>query len=52
MFLTGERYLNFLSNELPILLEQVPLNVREKMWLQQDGAPPHNSRVVKDFLNR
>jgi len=44
------RYLNFLLNELPNLLEQVPLSVRKEMWLQQDGAPPHNSNVVKNFL--
>ena len=21
------------------------------MWLQQDGAPPHYARIVRDFLN-
>uniref|UniRef100_A0A2S2PUA8 DUF4817 domain-containing protein n=1 Tax=Schizaphis graminum TaxID=13262 RepID=A0A2S2PUA8_SCHGA len=50
--LTGERYLDFLTNTLPILLENIPLNVRENMWLQQDGAPPHNANIVRDYLNR
>lgn len=44
--------MNFLTNELPILLEEVPLNMRKDMWLQQDGAPPHNSCVVREFLDR
>jgi len=22
-----------------------------RMWLQHDGAPPHNARIIKDFLN-
>lgn len=46
------KYLNFLSNELPILLERVPLNLRKEMWIQQDGAPPHNSCIVREFLQR
>lgn len=50
--LTGERYLEFLTNTLPILLENIPLNVRENMWIQQDGAPPHNANIVRDYLNR
>jgi len=39
--LTGERYLEFLQRELAILLEDIPLNVRRKMWFMHDGAPPH-----------
>lgn len=49
--LTGVRYLDFLENILPLLLENVPLRTRECMWVQQDGAPPHNSNIVKDYLN-
>ena len=49
--LTGEAYLNFLENDLPILLEDVALNVRRNMWYQQDGAGPHFANIVKDFLN-
>uniref|UniRef100_V5G8C7 Transposase n=1 Tax=Anoplophora glabripennis TaxID=217634 RepID=V5G8C7_ANOGL len=49
--LNGEMYHHFLINDLPILLENVPLNVRQNLWLQQDGAPPHNSSRVRNFLN-
>lgn len=48
---TGISYLNFLQNELPILLENLPLNVRQTMWFQHDGAPPHYSRAVRRHLN-
>lgn len=48
--LTGVRYLDFLENILPDLLEDIPLNERQEMWLQQDGAPPHNARIVSDHL--
>jgi hypothetical protein len=29
----------------------VPLDVRQNMWLLDDGAPPHNRRVVRDYLD-
>lgn len=48
---TGEVYLNFLRNELPVLLENVPLRERQTLWFQQDGAPPHYHRHVRRFLN-
>jgi len=28
-------------------LEEVPLEVRDNIWLQQDGAPPHFARVAR-----
>jgi len=49
--LTGEAYLRFLQEELPRLLEDVPLNKRGRMHFQHDGAPPHFSREVRNFLN-
>ena len=49
--LTGETYLDFLRNQLPQLLRDVPVNTQERMMLQQDGAPPHSSRQVKEYLN-
>ena len=49
--LTGEAYLRFLREELPRLLEDVPLNKRGPMYLQHDGAPPHSSREDRNFLN-
>lgn len=48
--LTGVRYLRFLENELPRLLQNVPHN-RAEIWFQQDGAPPHNSNIVINYLN-
>jgi len=50
--LTGEAYLRFLREELPRLLEDVPLNKRGRMYFQHDGAPPHSSREVRNFPGR
>lgn len=41
--LTGERYLDFLQNQLMKILEDVSLNVRSRMMCHHEGAPPHNS---------
>ncbi|EZA56777.1 hypothetical protein X777_03215 [Ooceraea biroi] len=49
---TGERYLNMLQNELPQMLGVVNPNVVQRMWLQQDGAPPHFAHIVKNFFER
>lgn len=49
--LTGPLYLNILRNEVPPLLEDLPLDLRRDMWFQQDGAPAHRVRSVKTFLN-
>lgn len=49
--LNGAAYNNFLNNELPELLENVPLHLRQGMLFQQDGAPPHNLRLVQHTLN-
>jgi len=48
---TGEAYLRFLQEELPRLLEDAPLNKRGHMYFQHDGAPPHSSHEVRNFLN-
>jgi len=39
--LTSNLYLKFLREKLPKLLEDVPLQRRVNMLIQQDGAPPH-----------
>lgn len=49
--LTGETYHHFLENELPLLLEDVPIIIRRRMWFMHDGAPPHFSVIVREFLN-
>lgn len=49
--LNGDTYLNFLQNELPALMEDVPLHVRQQMWFMHDGAPPHFRVTVRDYLD-
>ncbi|CAH0382002.1 unnamed protein product [Bemisia tabaci] len=49
---TGEVYLDFIENQLPGLLENVPLNVQANMFFQQDGAPVHFKISVRTFLNQ
>ena len=49
--LTGNAYDVFLRNELPGLLEDIPLMIRSQMYFQDDGAPPHSTRHVRDYLN-
>lgn len=49
--LNGQRYLDFLENDLPHLLNNVPIEL-PNIWLQQDGAPPHNAEIVRNYLNR
>jgi len=44
-------YLKVLWEELSKLLEDVSLQRRVNMLIQQDGVPPHYGREVKDFLN-
>lgn len=50
--LNGEMYLSFLRNDLPPLLEELPLDLRQRMWFQNDGAPAHYYRRVRCHLNR
>lgn len=49
--LNGATYLTFLRDELPILLEDVPLAIRRNMFFQHDGCPAHFSVNVQEFLN-
>jgi len=49
--LNGRRYLDFLSNHLLPMFENVPLNIRENLFFQQYGAPSHNAIVVRQNLN-
>jgi hypothetical protein len=44
--LTGNSYRHFLENDLPVLLEDLPLAIRAHMWFMHDGAPPHFSITV------
>jgi len=49
--MTGQNYLDFLQNELPKQLEDVPLATRIAMYFQLDGAPSHYTRHVMQHLN-
>lgn len=49
--LTGLNYLNFLNNELPVLLEDVTLDIRRSMLFQHDGCPAHFAVNVRQFLD-
>lgn len=49
--LTGERYLDLLQNDIEEGLDNLPLETLRTLYFQQDGAPPHNSRAVTQFLN-
>lgn len=49
--LNAESFLNLLRDDLPLLLEDVPLATRQQMYLQMDGCPAHYGRNVRSFLN-
>lgn len=48
--LNGERYLYFLRTELPVLLEDIPLEQRLNSWFMMDGAPSHFRADVRDHV--
>lgn len=48
----GPIYLTFLQEILPELLEDVPLDIRQHMWFQHDGAPAHFSLAVREYANQ
>lgn len=50
--LNGTKYVNFLKHDLPILLENIPLKQRLDLIWQQDGAPAHNTLVVREYLQQ
>ena len=47
----GQNYLDFLQNELPKQLEDVPLATRIAIYFQHGGAPSHYTRHVMQLLN-
>lgn len=49
--INSENYLQLLRDDLPLLLEDIDIDTRRRMWLQHDGAGPHYANIVKDFLN-
>lgn len=50
--LNGERFLHFMSVDVPILLQDIPLNTRMDMWFMLDGAPAHFDVRVRNLLDQ
>lgn len=50
--LNGERYLDFLRTHLMEYLDNIPLVRLPHLWFQQDGAPPHHTIAVREFLHQ
>lgn len=50
--LNGVAYHRFLAHELPPLLEEIPIAMRQRMWYMHDGAPAHFSLIARNWLNR
>lgn len=48
--LTGQKYSTFLTETLPVLLENIPLNVRQVMWYQHDGCPAHYAQQARNIV--
>ena len=42
---TGEKYANFINNDLPALLYSVNTNWKNQLWFMQDGHPAHTSHL-------
>jgi hypothetical protein len=49
--MTERNYLEFLQNDLPDRLEDVPSATRIAMYFQHDVDPPHYTRLVMQYLN-
>lgn len=49
--LNGRSYLTFLREVLPVLLEDLPLQLRQNMLFQHDGCPAHYTLPVRQHLN-
>ena len=46
--LNGRKYGRFLRHTLPVLMEDLPLNLRQVIWYQHDGCPTHNAIVARN----
>jgi hypothetical protein len=49
--LAGNHYRDFLSHDLPELLEDVPLAARVRVWYMHDGAPGYFCLAVRGVLS-
>lgn len=50
--LSGSHYFDFLKNNLPFILNDIPPEHRSIMWFMHDGAPPHSINSVRNLLNQ
>ena len=44
-------YIIFIRDIVPKMLENVPLQVRQRLWFQHDGVPAHTDLDVREYLN-
>ena len=44
-------YIIFIHDILPEMLENVPLQVSQRLWFQHDGGPAHFALDVREYLN-
>lgn len=49
--LTSARYATILEDNIENAIDNMGLREREELFFQQDGAPPHNTRRIAEFLN-
>lgn len=49
--LNANLYLELLENHLAEFLDSIPLQTRQNIFFQLDGAPAHNAMVTRNFLN-
>nr|CAI5865013.1 unnamed protein product [Callosobruchus analis] len=49
--LTTARYIHLLQNDLQNAIVNLLLGQIHDCWMQQDGAPSHNSRPVREYLS-
>lgn len=49
--LTGTAYLNFLQNTIDDLLNDIPLNQKQQMGIQYNGAPVYFSIAIRKHLH-
>lgn len=49
--MNGENYLALLQHDIQDLINNLPADLRNNLWWQQDGAPAHFALPVRDYLN-
>lgn len=50
--LNSDRYLQILQEKAMTILEDIPLAQVNHIFFQQDGAPAHNSHVIRNWLEQ